>query len=160
MIIIQETGRNSGELTAVAYGQAARHFEVIAKKHGVSLEQAVGALLVPLVCAAIRAPRALTSETEAKIEDKIRAFEDRKVILPVVTERGMMLPLSLTNTSVTWGITKRLKAELSILAETEGRTLSNWLTYNLAPYSKVLIEGGVVVMDHEEITKRLSAAPR
>lgn len=62
-------------------------------------------------------------------------------------------------TTLTWSLTKQHKAEMSVLADMNRRTLSNWMTWVTKPYTSAVLERRTVKLTDEEIEEALRRPP-
>lgn len=62
---------------------------------------------------------------------------------------------SYDQTTFTWSLSKRLKAEMSVLADMNHRTLSNWIKWRLTPLSEALIQRRTVLLTDKAIEESL-----
>jgi hypothetical protein len=58
-------------------------------------------------------------------------------------------------TTYTWAIPKRLKAEVSVLADMDHRTMSNWLTWRMTPYTEALLEQRSVLLTDTKLEEAM-----
>lgn len=61
-------------------------------------------------------------------------------------------------TTFTWSLSKELKAKMLIVAEAEGRPLSNYLTWLLSPQVETILKTRGIVVTEDMIEETLSGA--
>lgn len=62
-------------------------------------------------------------------------------------------------TTLTWGLTKRHKAEMSVLADMNRRTLNNWLVWTTKAYTSATLQRRTVFLSDAEIDEKLRQPP-
>jgi hypothetical protein len=61
-------------------------------------------------------------------------------------------------TTFTWSLSKELKAKLLLAADAEGRPLSNYLTWVLAPQVEAALAAKGIAVDEETVEHTLAGA--
>lgn len=153
MINIQRDDTKSG-FTACVSDELSKRFTELSREHGLSLEETVSRVLVPLICSAILAPARESAPLEALVEQKMREYVDYPTPL-LRFDRPTPPRGSSEKTTFTWALAKRSKAEMSVLADLDSRKLGNWLSWRMIAYSRALFQRRAVTLTDAEVESTL-----